>query len=276
MTPQNESKKNLDSIVRITINKQVDAFPRGVTLKEAIARLLPEQADQVLCALHGGICVELNQPIEADCELSPLTYQDEEGRRVYERSLRFLFLLAMSRLYPGQNVRVLNSIGYGVYLQLEGGEFTHDMVRALEVEMRKLVKEDLPFQRESWSRAEAIAYFTAKGWKDKARILRYRPHDHIPMYRIEDLCEYFYGAMLPSTGYIRAFSLKPHFPGLVLQFPSPAAPSVPAPYLPRPKHLRVFSQSQKWCGILGAQTVADVNRMIESGRIREFIRINDR
>jgi len=95
------------------------------------------------------------------------------------------------------------------------------------------------------------------------------------MYRIGDLAEYFYGIMLPSTGFIRAFALKPHFSGLVIQLPAPDDPAVSAPYVPRPKHLRVFAESQKWCGILGAVGAADVNDMIKSGRMREFIRVNE-
>ncbi len=262
-------------LVRVTLDGRVDAFERGVTLAEVLTRLFPERPSQVLCALYGGLCIELNQPIEEDCALTSITYADEEGRRVYERSLRFLFLLSMSRLYPGKNVRILNSIGYGVYLQIIGEDVTQDMVRALDGDMRELVGQDLSFEKETWSREEAIRYFEKEGWPDKARILKYRPHEKIAMYRIGELCEYFYGAMLPSTGYIRAFALKPHFPGMVIQVPAPGNPLTPAPYIPRPKHLRVFAQSQKWCNILGAANAADVNEMIKTGRMREFIRVNE-
>ena len=69
--------------VHITINNTQGAFPKGVLLKEAIEHLLPNSSPQILCALSGGLCLELNQPIEADCNLTLITYQDEEGRRMY-------------------------------------------------------------------------------------------------------------------------------------------------------------------------------------------------
>ena len=106
-------------------------------------------------------------------------------------------------------------------------------------------------------------------------MLQYRPGKTIAMYRIGEMREYFYGAMTPSTGYLKHFTLKPHFPGLVLCMPSPETPEQTAPYVPRPKHLRVFNESQEWCRILGASNVADVNHMIEKGRMREFIRVNE-
>ena len=271
----NTNNNTMDSVVRISMNGRVDAFPKGILLGDAVERLLPEIAERVLCALRGGICVELGEAIEEDSVFTALTYQDEEGRRVYERSLRFLLLASMNRLYPGQDIRVLNSVGYGVYMELSEGEFTHEMTRALEDDMRSLVMEDLPFKKEIWPIERAIEYFREKGWKDKEEILKYRPYPQIAMYRMGGLCEYFYGAMLPSSRYIQTFALKPHFPGMVLQMPSPEAPYVPAPYVPRPKHLRVFTQSQKWCNILGANNAADVNHMIETGRFHEFIRVNE-
>lgn len=271
----NQTPTPAGQTIRIACGENAAQFPVGVSAQAALAQLMPNPSEALLCALRGGTCLELNTPLREDCELQGLTYADEEGRRVYERSLRFLLLLAMHRLFPRKRVRILNSVGYGVYLRVLGEDMDHAMVRALEAEMRRLVAEDLPFVREHWTREQAIAYFTAQGYPDKAEILAYRPHETIAMYRIGDTREYFYGAMIPSTGLLMYFALKPHFPGMVLLLPSPAAPERPAAYLPRPKHLRVFTESQEWCRILGASNVVDVNRMIERGKMREFIRVNE-
>ena len=262
--------------ISIRIGEREADFACGITAGEAVRALLPAcEAEKVLCVQRGGLCLELGEKLEAGAQLTPVTYRQEEGRRVYERSLRFLFLLSMKRLYPGKKVRMLNSVGHGLSIRLTEGEMGHDMARALEEDMRELVRQDLPFEKEMWTRSEAIAYFEKEGWQDKAELLRYRSRDKIAMYRIGSLCEYFYGAMLPSTGYIRAFRVKPHFPGVVLLAPSPEKPDEPAPYVPRAKFLRQFSQSQQWCGILGAQNASDVNRMIQQGKLREFIRVNE-
>ena len=148
------------------------------------------------------------------------------------------------------------------------------MVRALEQEMHALVARDIPFTKEIWTTRQAIEYF--KAFPDKAEILKYRPSDTIPMYRLEDLHRgFFYGIMVPSTRYIKTFALRPHYPGLVVRMPAPADPATPAPYLPRRKHLRTFAQSQEWSQILGVSNIADVNRMIEQKQMRDFIRVNE-
>ena len=262
-------------VIRVTVDGKQGEFPVGIAVKEAVQKLCPERAAQVLCTMRGGVCVELGEVLEKDDALTTLTYQDEEGRRVYERSLRFLFLLSMKRLYPDKNVRMMHSVGYGLYMRLTEGEMGQDMARAIEQDMHELAQQDLPFEKLIWTREEAIACFEKEGWLDKAELLRYRPSRQITMYRIGDFCEYFYGAMVPSTGYLRTFRVKPHFPGVVLLAPSPEDPALPAPYESRSKFLRQFAQSQKWCGILGAQNAADVNRMIKQGKLREFIRVNE-
>ncbi len=262
--------------ILIRMKEREGLFPCGVTAGEAARALLPaDEARNVLCVQQGGMSLDLNQPLFQDAELVALTYADEEGRRAYERSLRFLFLLSMKRLYPDKNVRMLNSVGHGLSIRLTNGEMGHDMARALEEDMQELVRQDLPFQRETWTREEAIAYFEREGWQDKADLLRYRLRDRITMYRIGSLCEYFYGVMLPSTGMIKAFHVKPHFPGVVLMSPAVENPDVPALYVPRARFLRQFVQSQQWCDVLGAQNATDVNRMIKDGKLREFIRVNE-
>ena len=264
-----------DSVIRVTLDGKTDAFPSNTTVQTVVGRLLDEPAAAAtLGVMQGGVCLELNEPLHTDCELTSLTYRDEEGRRIYERTLRFLLLAAARRLHPDRRVRVLNSVGYGLYVRLEG-ELTHAQVREIEAEMRRMAEEDLPFEKEHWTREQAVQYFEDMGWTDKSELMRYRPCRETIMYRMGGLCEYFYGVMLPSTRWVKTFALKPHFPGMVLMLPAPGEPEQPAKYHSHTKFLRVFGQSQEWCHILGANNAADVNRMIQEGKLREFIRVNE-
>lgn len=259
----------------VTVGSKAVSLPRESNVFGALKAALPPNSATPLGAMSGGQCFELSQPLTEDCTLRPLYYQDEEGRRIYERSLRFLLLAAAKRLYPRLRIRILNSIGHGIYLRFQGENMSQKQVRDIESEMRRMVMQDLPFRKEEWSREQAISYFEMLGREDKTALLRYRPSRTITMYSMGGLCEYFYGAMLPSTGWLQTFSLKPHFPGAVLMCPDPEDPSVPAQYQSHAKFLRVFGQSQDWCRILGANNAADVNRMISEGQLREFIRVNE-
>lgn len=247
----------------------------GITVKEALERLQPYTASQALGAFCGGQVLELGDHLTHDCEVRPITFQDEEGRRIYERSLRFVLLLAVRRCYPDVRVRIEHSIGFGLYFRFLDKRAVMADAKLIEDTMHEIVASDLPFTRARWSREEAIRYFTGLGWEDKAKLLKYRERDYFDIYECGGMAEYFYGAMLPGTGMLKGFAVRYQPPGLILQMPAPSDPAVPAPYVSRPKHMATFFESNYWCEILGCRNAADVNRLIAKGELREFIRVNE-
>ncbi|MBQ9943923.1 MAG: nucleoside kinase [Clostridia bacterium] len=256
--------------------KTYDTAAQPVTVLNAVEDLTPEYKNTALGCFCGGRALELNQVLGEDCALHPITFRNEEGRRIYERTLRFVLLLAVKRvLGDGCRVRIEHSIGYGVYMRFLGRDADEKTVAAVEREMREIVKENLPFTQEKWSRDEAIRHFAMHGMTEKAHLLAFRPYDYFHIYRCGGMAEYFYGAMLPSTGYVSAFRLLYHEPGMVLQMPSPVNPGLPAPFEERKKHLAVFAQSNRWLDILDCKNAADLNDMTVGGKLREFIRINE-
>ena len=230
---------------------------------------------RILAALCGGRVLEMNDAAEDTAELIPLTLQDDEGRRIYERSLRFVMLLALREMFPGQQVRIEYSVAHGVFVRLPGMTLGEEDLQRLETVMRRLIDADLPFEKKTWRLEEAIRYFQQDGQQDKVELLRRRPYDFFRMYHCNGMWEYFYGAMAPSTGYVPVFGLQSYAGGFVLMLPNAESPLVPAAYVHRPKHLQVFGQSARWCEILGVVNAADVAQLIEEKRMRSFIRVNE-
>lgn len=263
-------------MIRITMLGRERMYEQPVEVRRVLEDMAPEAAGQALGCFCGGRALELTSLLQQDAALHPITFQNEEGRRIYERSLRFVLLLAVRRvLGAGCHVRVEHSIGYGVYMRLMGRAADDRTVQLIEDEMRRIVAEDLPFEKQTWTREQAIRYFEALGKEEKVRLLAYRPYDYFPVYCCGGMAEYFYGAMLPSTGFVKVFRLACRAPGLVLQMPSPKDPAVPAPFVEREKHLQVFAQSNRWVEILGCKNAADLNDMTVGGKLREFIRVNE-
>ena len=260
--------------MRVSWNNKTIEIEKGETVMRCL-ELLGAGMEGVLAARRGDEALELTSIVNQDCELFPLTLRDEEGRRIYERSVRFVMLLAIRRLYPGQQVRIEFSVGGGVLVRLPGRVLTAEDVAAVEAEMRGIVADDLPFEKAVWTLEEAIAHSERDGQKDKAALLRTRRFPRIAMYGCGGMWAYFYGAMTPSTGYVSVFALTHHEAGFVLRLPTQNHLDAPAPYIDRPKHLAVFSQSAKWCEILGVVNAPDVTRMVEEKRLRSFIRVNE-
>jgi uridine kinase len=249
-------------------------FPEGTTVRNCLVGLdaFPRGT---LAALSGGVVIELNDPLRRDCTLTPLTLEHEEGRRIYERSLRFVMLLALRHLFPYQQVRIEYSVGYGVFVRLPGIELHRQDIVRIENEMRRIVELDLVFTRKQWTREDAIRYFEEEKQQDKVELLSRRPVPTFTMYCIDGMWEYFYGAMTVSTGYVPVFTLFELRGGFVLQLPAGSDFDHAAPYIYRPKHLEIFAQSAHWCEILGVTNVSDVSILIEQNKLRNFIRVNE-
>ena len=249
----------------------------GISWLEAY-KMLPE--DERVCAplgiSVGGRTYSLRDPAQEYAHAQTLTYADEEGRRIYERSLQLLFITAVHRLKKEAHVRIEHSFGQGLYIVLVDEEMDAGFVAQTEAEMRRLAAQDLPIERKNVTTDTAQDYFARTGQTDRLRILNYRQYDHFTLYHIDDGPEdYFYGEMVPSTGFVNVFSLVPYGPGAVLMQPDIADPAKPAPFRDLPKLWRIYQETAEWNRILNCENAADLNEMIAGRGLREFIRVNE-
>ena len=261
-------------MMTIRYDQTSKTLPEGSTVRDCLAALGALPAG-TLAALRGGVVEELDDQVYGDCTLVPLTLDHEEGRRIYERSLRFVMLLALKHLFPYEQVRIEYSVGYGVFVRMPGRMLHRQDIVKIENEMRRIVSLDLPFEKRLWAKEDAIDYFAEEQQPDKVELLERRPLPTFTMYAVDGMWEYFYGAMAPSTGAVSVFTLFELRGGFVLQLPAAQDHLHAAPYLYRPKHLEIFRQSAQWCEILGIRNVPDVSAMIDAHHLRNFIRVNE-
>ena len=262
-------------MLTITISEKTKTFAPGTDVSAIIDSFFPGRTPRPIAVYIKGRLRPLNFCPEEDCTLTILDYTDEEGRRVYERSLRFLFLIAAEDVLPGAQVRIEHSAGYGLFINIKNNALTKELVQKIEDRMKALRDSALPFVRERWSRDDAIRYFESRGHTDKLRLLSYRPFDYFDMYSCRGYHEYFYGDMLPATDHVHTFALIHHPPGIVLQMPLPTNPDIVAPFIERRQMMRAFAETARWNEILACENAADLNDMMRDDRLREFVRVSE-
>ena len=202
-----------------------------------------------------------------------LRYSDPSGKDAYVRTAQFVIFLAISRLWPKALAKMNCTLGPGLYVEVQNApDFD---VRRLKEEMARIVAADIPLLRRRVTTAEAIAYFERRGDDDKARLLRWWPNEWFDVYVHEDFWDYHYGEMAPSTGYFRVWDVRPSEGGFLFLFPDDRNPDRVGTYEHMPHFLSVFTEGERWCSLMECETVADLNDLVESGRIRELIRVNE-
>ena len=148
----------------ITVSGISHKFDAPVKVAQALEILLPQiPPGGLMGAFEGNRVHELCATLDRDATLSPITYSDEEGRRIYERSLRFVFLLAAKRCFPGVDPLIEHSLGQGVYVEFDNLRLTSFDIGEIEREMRHIISCDLPFYRHRWTREKAIDYIRQNG-----------------------------------------------------------------------------------------------------------------
>ena len=279
--------------MKLTIdNREIEA-KTGQTLLELV-RELGLDSDRLsvrpLAAKLAGETFTLNYvPVRLKEELGPtgtqrramtasggqvrlLRYTDSAGRDAYTRTVQFVLFLALRQLYPGVTAKMNCTVGSGLYIQVMCDGF--DAGR-LKERVAELIREDIPLIRKRVTTEQAIEYFRADGQEDKARLLSYRTVPWFDVYTHGDFADYYYGEMMPSTGFVAVWDIIPVEGGFMFIFPDPQEPDTLASFNEMPNFFRVFNEGEKWCQTLDCETVADLNELVSSGRVRELIRVNE-
>ena len=156
-----------------------------------------------------GEVVDLRTVVEEDCELSILTFQDENGKGAFRHTASHIMAQAIKRLYPDAKLAIGPSVADGFYYDIDRETpLTQEDLEKIEAEMKKIVKEALPIEQFTKPRAEAIAYFQEKEEPYKVELIEDLPEDAVISFysqgEFTDLCA---GPHLMTTKPVKAFKL---------------------------------------------------------------------
>lgn len=206
-------------------------------------------------------------------EVRLLRYGDEAGKEAYIRTAQFVIFLALRQLWPNARGMVSCTLGSSVFISVTGAE--DFCLEKLKQRVRALVQQDISLIRRRVPLSQAIEQFRVSGQEDKARLLSWRSVDYFDEYTYGDFADYYYGEMVPSTGYLTVYDILPAEGGFLFVYPDDQDPNVTAPFREMPHFFSVFSEGERWCELMECATVADLNDLTASGRIRELIRVNE-
>ncbi len=206
-------------------------------------------------------------------EIRLLRFGDTAGRECYIRTAQFVMFLALRQLWPEAVAKMNCTLGASVFVEVKGAE--DFSTTRLKAQIAQLVSQDIPLIRRRVPLDQAVEQYQRDGQSDKARLLQWRTVDFFDEYAHEDFADYYYGEMTPSTGYLTVWDVLPADGGFVFVYPDEQEPDRLAKVPAMPNFLSVFSEGERWCSLMECETVADLNDLTLSGKIRELIRVNE-
>ena len=177
-------------------------FQDGMTGLEIAAAISPRLAKATLSCAIDGVHSDAFRPIQGDHAIRFFTFADEDGRWAYRHTGSHVLAQAVKRLHPEIKLAIGPAIENGFYYDFDAPEpFTPDDLAAIEKEMEKISRENLPLERFELPREEAIAYMEKLGEPYKVELIRDLPEDAvISFYRQGEFVDLCAGPHIASTG----------------------------------------------------------------------------
>lgn len=266
---------NMDS-VKVTINGNTLEVTKGTTLEELSKLYQNDFKYEIILAKVDGLYEELTKVITRDCMIEFFDLTEKGANQVYLNGLIYLVIYATKKLFGNQiEIKVNHSLDKGLYIETSR-RITEESIQKLEMEMRKIVQDDLPITKVTVTRFDAMNYFEKIGDKTKRDIMTYISSTHVTLYKLGPFYNYLYSQMPINTKCLSHFELTYlHRNGFVLRFPTIYMKNGIKPYQHREKIYNLFKESREWAKLLNLENVVDLNRRVSESKIEDLIRMDE-
>ncbi len=265
-------------MVKITIDGVEREYEEGTTYEEIVGEYQEKYNGMIALVLENGKIRELIKTAHKDCELSFLTLRDSIGHKAYVRTAIMVLLKAVHDVFKNKdvNIKVEFAIGQGYYCDVRMEEkLTEEMVRQVNERMHELVENNLPITKKAYPIDEARALFRKYKMEDKEKLFRYRRSSFVNVYCLDGYYDYYYGFMLPSSGYVWYFDLMYYEGGILLLIPGMEEPDKIDYFEPREKLFHTLKTSARFGEMVGIDSVGDLNDVICEGGINDMILVQE-
>ena len=262
-------------MMKVNVDGVEYIYPKG-TLYQAIAADFQEgYAHDILLVNRNGKLCELHKALDRDCTLKMITVEEKPGMQTYERSVVFLMLKAFYDVVRKENVERVSveySISHALFIRAKGA-FTlgQELLNQVEGRMRAISEQAVPIRKESINTDDAVELFRKTQMYDKAQLLSFRINSHVNIYFLDEFSDYFYGYMVPDTGYLKCFGLQLFESGFVLRLPDQKNPSQLGAFHPSMKVFRELYDATLRSEALHISNVAEMNGVISQGNATHMI-----
>lgn len=262
-------KPNSD-IINITYdNNQTIQAAKGITLNELLA-MIPQRTYAPVGAIVNNELQELDYPLYTNSTVIWVDISTSTGWLIYRRSLTFLLLLAVRECFPYHHLWVSHSLAEGLFCWVEDEQNNRlgaAQIATLEKKINEYVAEDMPIQRVSVSKEDAVSFFKNEGKGNKASLLMRRTQQYLSLYKAHGFSDYLFGRMATHAGMLKDFRLIPFEDGFVLCLPCREYLGIRETVELEPRKLQAcLKDYQEWTSLLHIKTVSDLNAIVDQGR----------
>ena len=264
--------------VKVTINNNEYEYDAGTSYEQIVKDFQKDYDAKIVLVSADGRLRELHKILSNDCTLEFITVAEKIGMETYRRSATFLLVKAVHDVIGGDSknhIVAQYTVGRGLLCKLVDVEPSEQFIRSVHARMDDLISRNIPIWKTSYSVEEARRIFAEAGMEDKVKLFKFRRASKVNVYSIEDYKDYYYGYMVPSTGYITHYDLLPYDEGIILQLPSRHSPNVVPERTDSPKLQKALQDTSRWGESIGIEDVGDLNEMICNEGVQDVVLLQE-
>ena len=253
---------------KISVNNQIRTFDQKV---RAYQLMDVPNYNIIACTVNNRLR-ELSFEISQDSIVEFLTLDNDESMKIYESSLRYLFAMAVNRIFPDLNIKFNYHISRSIFCKILCDKvFNQAMLSMIQDEMERLVALDLPIQRQVVTKEEAAEVYRSNHLLDKIDVLPYRPEKTVHLYQCDGYLNYMYSYMVLTTGYLKHFKMRLYSPGIIIQYPRAERGGIIPAFEDEPTYGQTLKRANLWAKTCKSETIAEINAHVSNGGTVDFV-----
>ncbi len=262
-------------MLKVKIDGAVREYAYGTPYHAIAEEFQKDVDDDILLVSVNGRLRELDKVLTEDAEVRFLTARDKAGYMTYRRSALFLLMKAYYDVAGKEDISRLHvcfSLGSGIYIETrDGAQADEQLLGRVKARMLELRDKRISIHKRSVNTDDAVELFTKHHMYDKARLFSFRRSSKVNVYSIENFDDYYYGYMVPDTGYVKIFDLALYDKGFVLLLPARSDPETIPPFTASRKLFEIQHEAVVHGERTGIFDVGTFNTQIAHGRTEDII-----
>ena len=257
--------------MKVIIQGKEKEFPSGTRLLE----MIEGDPYRYQAARVNNRIRELDYILSQDATVEWLSLDDTDAVNIYQSTLRYLLVMATKRVIPQARIVFNYSVSRSIFASVSNinHPFLQSDLDLIQKELEKIIEADLPIKRFSVSKKEARDFYQKIGYKDKVRILNYRPEESVHMYECDGYKNYMFGYMLPTTKFIKKYAIHLYSPGFIIQYPRAEEKGEIPPFKDEKVFQAALREANVWGNITSSSSIYQMNELIEENKALEFINL---
>lgn len=263
--------------IQVTILDEMFEYASGISLQEISRDFQERFPHRILLSRVNGKLKELHHHLRKNCQVEFLTTANKIGNMTYRRTATLVLTKAVTDVLGKDSELIVDfSVDKGYYCEIKNHVTINDeIIEKLQNRMVELTKMDIPIIKKNINTREAMELFKLNGMNEKEKLFKYHRASRVNIYQLDNIIDYYYGYMAPSTGYIPDYRLIPYKEGFVIQMPVAAAPEIVPDFNPSEKIFNVLKEASIWGERLEICNTGKLNDCIANGGFMDLVLVSE-